>query len=745
MFDTTFQEVPAGLEETPAGAALGAVLERLDPERVSPYDTMRLLAAQRRQLAHQQARFHVCAREAALADPSEPGGRAERADQEGDELRLVLTASRTAVSRILDLADAAARHPELGAAWESGEIDEQRVAILVRWTAALSAEHAAAVIDRLVGEAGGLTPSRLIDRIQALAKHLDAEWAEKLYRAHRRQRRVVARCTDAGTVNLSALDLPFEGGVRSARRLNALAARAQAAGRTGLIDTIRADVILAAFHPDNEGATDAELVAAVVAMAEDDDPQPRRTPDPADASPEEPPAESTGADDTAGDGAAGDPSAGDPSAGDGATGDGAAGDDAAGEAAAGDDAVGDDAVGGDAAGDEPGDDEPAGAVRTGSGETGDPGTAGRRRPTRQSRFELRVGLGTLLELDERPARMPGWGVITAGVARELAAAYGDAEWRVAVSDDEGVLVAALVTRRRPSSTSTTPQEPAVPGAPRPVVELHATEAFLDSLHPADHPEWARLLVDLKHQLAQWRAARAEDDAAREAEERAAREAEGQGRREPAARRDMRPDPFAGPLDALRWSQEAVRRRARAREALARFPSAALRRWVTSRDRSCVFPTCGTSALEAEIDHTLAVMDRGLTVDRNLGPACGHDHDLKDQGWTLTQPRPGWFLWLSPTGHTYERPPRPVLDDLPDCAPPAVRSSTEPDEYATDGPVWATEPRRHRKPSGSATSQGTAPPPSGAPPPGPGTSPGAATPQERPPGRPPPDDPDPPPF
>ncbi|GLZ48715.1 hypothetical protein Acsp06_49000 [Actinomycetospora sp. NBRC 106375] len=726
MFDTAFQEVPAGLEETPAGAALSAVLERLDPERVSPYDTMRVLAAQRRQLAHQQARFHVCAREAALADPSEPGGRAERDDQEGDELRLVLTASRTAVSRILDLADAAARHPRLGAAWEAGEIDEQRVAILVRWTAALSAEHAAAVIDRLVGEAAGLTPSRLIDRIQTLAKHLDTEWAEKIYRAHRRQRRVVARCTDAGTVNLSALDLPFEGGVRSARRLNALAARAQASGRTGLIDTIRADVILAAFHPDNEGASDAEIVAAVVAMAEDDDPQPRRTPEPADAPPEDAPGESAPADDAAGGGAAGG----------GAAGGGSVGDDAAGggddDAAGGGD--GDEAAGDGAVGDEPVDDEPAATQGTGPDETGarDPGGAGQRRPTRQSRFELRVGLGTLLELDERPARMPGWGVITAGVARELAAAYADAEWRVVVSDDEGVLVAALVTRRRPSSTGTTPQEPAVPGAPRPVVELHVTEAFLDSLHPADHPEWARLLVDLEHQLAQWRTARAEDDAARDAEERAAREAEGRARHGRTARDDARPDPFAGPLDALRWSQKAVRRRARAREALARFPSAALRRWITSRDRSCVFPTCGTSALEAEIDHTLAVVDRGLTVDRNLGPACGHDHDLKDQGWTLTQPRPGWFLWLSPSGHTYERPPRPVLDDLPDCAPPAVRSSAEPDEYATDGPVWATEHRRHRRPPGTASPTGTA------------RVSRAGTAGEAP-GRPPPDDPDPPPF
>ena len=64
MFESGWQVVPAGLEELPAGAALAAVLEGLDPARVSPFDTVRLVAAQRRQLAHQQACFHAGARRA---------------------------------------------------------------------------------------------------------------------------------------------------------------------------------------------------------------------------------------------------------------------------------------------------------------------------------------------------------------------------------------------------------------------------------------------------------------------------------------------------------------------------------------------------------------------------------------------------------------------------------------------------------------------------------------------------------
>ena len=291
-----------------------------------------------------------------------------------------------------------------------------------------------------------------------------------------------------------------------------------------------------------------------------------------------------------------------------------------------------------------------------------------------------MGLGTLLGLDERPARLPGWGVITAGMGRELAAAYGDVAgggWRVAVTGDTGALVAALVTRHRPADALATVQEPRIEGAPRPVVEVHVSESQLDQVRAADHPGWARLLADLQHQLDLWRAARSEDRAAREAERRAA----------------AHPVACDGHLGAEAWARVAHRRRERVREALARFPSVALRRWITMRDRSCVFPPCGASALAAEIDHTRAVVERGLTAPENLVPVCGHDHDLKDQGWTLAQPGPGWFVWTSPTGHTYPRPPQAVADDLPDPRP--SRRAPNPTATPTTARSGTTSPDRPR--------------------------------------------------
>ena len=190
---------------------------------------------------------------------------------------------------------------------------------------------------------------------------------------------------------------------------------------------------------------------------------------------------------------------------------------------------------------------------------------------------------------------------------------------------------------------------------RPVVELHATEELLDALDPAAHPAWTRVIADLQHQLALWRAARTHSHT------------------------DIADDPAA-------W-----------REALARFPTAALARWIEIRDRGCVFPTCGATAIACDLDHTLAyIAAGGLTVHTNLDPLCGHDHHAKhDGGWHLAQPCPGCFTWTSPTGTRYDVPPRSALPELPDPAPPAdgQRSNTEPTGYADPhhGPVWDNEP------------------------------------------------------
>ena len=61
--------------------------------------------------------------------------------------------------------------------------------------------------------------------------------------------------------------------------------------------------------------------------------------------------------------------------------------------------------------------------------------------------DIRVDLATLLELNEKPAEIPGWGPVISDIARQVAE-QKHAEWRWYVLDDHEI-VANGSTRRRP--------------------------------------------------------------------------------------------------------------------------------------------------------------------------------------------------------------------------------------------------------------------------------------------------------
>jgi hypothetical protein len=180
---------------------------------------------------------------------------------------------------------------------------------------------------------------------------------------------------------------------------------------------------------------------------------------------------------------------------------------------------------------------------------------------------------------------------------------------------------------------------------------------------------------------------------------------------PAGGRPARPGRPTGfretPELAAALRRVADRRRRIAWESLQRFPTAALARWIQHRDQTCTFPPCRTPAWLCDLDHTRDWAKHGLTLDSNLGPGCSHDHAAKHLGgWTVHQTRPGHFIWTSRTGNHYPSAPKPVLPQLPDPDPPpeGERSSTEPDEYAADAPIWDNDPYpqpRPRRPRGRA--------------------------------------------
>ncbi|MFC7404715.1 HNH endonuclease signature motif containing protein [Georgenia alba] len=111
------------------------------------------------------------------------------------------------------------------------------------------------------------------------------------------------------------------------------------------------------------------------------------------------------------------------------------------------------------------------------------------------------------------------------------------------------------------------------------------------------------------------------------------------------------------------------------------PPAGLAEHVRLRDRTCHRPGCTTDAEHCELDHTIARSAHGPTAAANLGPLCGRDHALKTVGaMRVTQPVPGVFEWVTPSGHTYRRDTTGTLTFLGLTTPPQQPGETETDDY-----------------------------------------------------------------
>ena len=100
------------------------------------------------------------------------------------------------------------------------------------------------------------------------------------------------------------------------------------------------------------------------------------------------------------------------------------------------------------------------------------------------------------------------------------------------------------------------------------------------------------------------------------------------------------------------------------------PSAALRRFIETRDRTCRTPGCRRPARDCDIDHNVEWANGGRTVAGNLAALCRYHHTLRHRGWVLAQGRRGALTWVSPAGRRHtnypERAARPrgSTDDDP---------------------------------------------------------------------------------
>ena len=87
------------------------------------------------------------------------------------------------------------------------------------------------------------------------------------------------------------------------------------------------------------------------------------------------------------------------------------------------------------------------------------------------------------------------------------------------------------------------------------------------------------------------------------------------------------------------------------------PSSKLRHLVQIRDGTCTFPPCSRHARESDFEHAQPYDKGGRTCACNAGARSRACHQVKQtHGWKVTQPRPGWHQWQTPSGRVYVQEP-----------------------------------------------------------------------------------------
>ncbi|GAA4566222.1 HNH endonuclease signature motif containing protein [Planotetraspora kaengkrachanensis] len=628
------QMIPEGLAEMAPGPELAAALAELDLARLSGYDAVVVMQAYGRLEAHVQARKATVMAEVGLYVPA-PGDMTKMAVPDkysADEIRAALTLTRRAAEREYAFAHAlAARLPAVRDALNAGQIDKPRALVFCDWLEDVPADLARAVADHLLPAAGRHTTSELKDKIKRLLLAADPSWARRRYERALQRRRVEGTLLPDGTAGITGHQLPLDQAAAAITRVDAIAQQAKRAGLHIPIDHIRTDIFLGLLDGTFTGLDDAQIAAALLQIGrprpEEDDYDDQLVDNPQDGPGEGP---GDGPDTGAGGGPGGGPAGG--------PGDGPNGKSGGGS-----------------------DDRPSPS----SGSVPEPASEPAWAPPEGLKAgfaagEIRVQVSTLMHLDDLPAELAGWGPLHAHLARRMAKAQINSQWRYAVCDDDGRLLHAGITRHRPRGWPRRPArdyrplaEPGptrgaetkrrrVSARSRGIVELQIPRALL-RLWQADLASlggWAPLIADIIGQV----------DQAEQCPER---------------------------------SDAGDRRR---------FAATRLRRWIQIRDRVCCHPGCRAPATRTELDHTQAYGDGGTTTHTNLAATCTHDHDLRDHGWQLTQTAPGHLTWISRTGHHYPIHPPPVIEPLPEPNP----QTTDHDPAETDplpppweaAPIWA---------------------------------------------------------
>ena len=161
------------------------------------------------------------------------------------ELSLALTLTGRSADAYLDFAvELATKLPETMAALEAGQIDIIRARIIAEATHVLSAEHTAAVEERIFPRAGQQTSGQLRAALARAVLAADPGAARARREEAQRDARVLRWREDAGTAALCGRDLPSADVLAADQRISARARDLRSAGVTGTLDELRARAYL---------------------------------------------------------------------------------------------------------------------------------------------------------------------------------------------------------------------------------------------------------------------------------------------------------------------------------------------------------------------------------------------------------------------------------------------------------------------------------------------------------------------
>ena len=530
----------------------------------------------------------------------------------GHEIALALAMSVQGADKAAWLAvELARRLPGIGALLAGGTLTQSKAAMLAQELSVLSDADAAAAEALILGQLAGKTHGQLIKLAAQAACTVDPEGAEKRRKAAERdEARVRLWREQSGTAALKGSGLPSDEALSA---FASLGARAQDYQDSGAFPDARMDQLRALAYLDLlNGLASYDRIARAVELAR--------------AETEARAAQDTDTD--TGPGSARDPGAG------------AEGTSGPGSEGPGSDDLGSDVPGtddpdtGDSGDTGPGPDDPS---PSGSGPGAEPGTG--RRPALP---DLIIPLRTLLGLARQPGEGHGLGPLDPGLALNLAAAASlsaRSEWCITIVDADGIAIGhgcARPGRHSPPASSATPSAasaafPARVNLTIPVSVLRGLSALPNgpsspSSPPMRGSPWGFTSRD------------------------------GSG---PPGRYGTWTLRLPGGREfTVRLEPVPVFDCDHRNESRAYQPNDTLRHLVQVRDGECTFPSCSRHARESDFEHAVPYDKGGRTCACNAGARSRKCHRVKQlPGWNLTQPRPGWHQWTTPSGRVYTQGPK----------------------------------------------------------------------------------------